>query len=238
MPIIWTDAYLQILLNEAEKRIASDLDLHFTKIALTIVSSTSTYVLSPVIKKVMYITWKGKKLEPLDFNEANDLAFKSAVVSNSLKEEYSSGEPRFYTKHPNNMSVIRLIPTPNESITPTGTENLYDATVLDDHCVISCYRYGDPTFASEFALPDYLGRRYKKHYALYRAFLKEGKGQNLVASAYHKKKFLAQLETLKLINANTYVSKRSGLQAVDPFSQFNRGLGVPQLPTNYPGRKV
>ena len=235
MPIIWQDAYLVQLLAEAEKRIASDIDLHFTKYALSITSGTSTYSLNSNIKKVMYITWKGKKLEPLSFDETNSLAFNTAVVSSGVREEYSIGTPRYYSIHPTNLSVIRLIPTPNETITPTGSEDLWDATVIDDHCIVSCYRYSDPD-STEFSLPDFLGRRYKKHYALYRAFLKEGKGQNLIASAYHRKKFLTQLETLKLINANTYVSKRSGLQ---PVNLRNQGyIAPPQLPSNYPGRKV
>ena len=236
MPIIWTDAYLLNLLSEADKRIASDLDLHFDKIALTITSGKSTYSLNPSIKKVMYITWKGKKLEPLGFNETNDLAFNTAVVSDGVREEYSTSVPRYYSTHPNNMSVIRLIPTPNESFTPTGTEDLWDATQIRNHCIVTCYRYSDPT-SDEFKLPEYLGRRYKKHYALYRAFLKEGKGQNLTAAAYHKKKYLAQLETLKLINANTYISKRCILQPND-LRERGFGVAVPQLPSNYPGRKV
>lgn len=236
MPIIWEDAYLTNLLEEAEKRIASDVDLHFAKYALTIVLGTSTYSLNANIKKVMYITWKGKKLEPLDFNEANNLAYGKAVVSASVREEYSNGVPRYYTVHPNNLSVIRLIPTPNEAITPTGSEDLWDATDIATQCVVSCYRYSDPA-SDEFALPDHLGRRYKKHYALYRAFLKEGKGQNLIASEYHKKKFQAQLATLKLINANTYVSKRNNLEPSDLRSRGGYHP-MPQLPSNYPGRKV
>jgi len=236
MPIIWTDSYLITVLEEAEKRISSDLDLHFTKYALDITSGTSTYGLNPAIKRVMYITWKGKKLEPLAFDEVNDLAYQSSVVSTGIREEYSTGVPRFYTVHPNNMSVIRLIPTPNETLTPTGLEDLWAAPDIAAHCVVSCYRYADP-LSTEFQLPDHLGRRYKKHYALYRALLKEGKGQNLGAATYHKKKFNTQLEMLKLINANTYVSKRSCLEP-QGIRERTYYPGVPQLPSNYPGRKI
>jgi hypothetical protein len=236
MPIIWEDAYLSNLLSEAEKRIASDLDLHFEKYALTINADQSTYGLDPSIKKVLYITWEGKKLEPMDFNEANNLMYNRAVVSETVKNEYSSGIPRYYTVHPTNLSVIRLIPTPNSSKAPTGLEDLWDATEIRQQCIVTCYRTSDPTDA-EFALPDHLGRRYKKHYALYRAFLKEGKGQNLVASNYHKTKFRSQFETLKLINANTYVSKRNNLEPSDLRSRGG-SYPMPQLPSNYPGRKV
>lgn len=238
MPIIWTDQYLITLLNEADKRIASDFDLHFSKYALTIVQGTSTYALHPLIKKVMYITWEGKKLEPLAFNEVNDFAFQTAVVSDAVKDEYSEGVPRFYTVHPNNMSVIRLVPTPNKSITPSGLEDLWAAPDIRTQCVVTCYRYADPA-SMEFKLPDHLGRRYKKHYALYRAFLKEGKGQNLNASDYHRKMMIGQTEVLKLVNANTYVSKRSCLEPTDDRAvNYGYGIGVPQLPSNYPGRKI
>lgn len=234
MPQIWSEEYLDRLLSDAENRLASDFDLHFTKHALTIESGRSTYSLDVNIKKVLFITWRGRKVDPMQFTEINSLGFNTAVVNETDKIEYSTGEPRFYAVHPTNSGVIRFIPTPNEDFTPDGTEDLYDSTVISEQCIVTCYRFGDST-SEEFALPAYLGRRYTRYYALFKAFSKEGKGQNLVAAKYYKEKMAAQYEILRAINANTYVSRRFQLSGA---SDYPKIIGRPQLPSNYPGRKV
>ncbi len=232
MPTIWSESYLSTLLEEAEKRISSEKDIYWTREALSIVSGQSTYSLSPYYKKITKITWKGKKLEALNYDDAQSITYNSAVVSSGTRNEYTQSEPRFYTFHPNSLAVIRFIPTPNETITPTGAEDLF-GTNIATQCIISFYRTTDN---SSFVLPNYVSRRFKKAYALYRAFLKEGKGQNLVASKYHKQKFDLLLSYFEKINSGAYVSKRPAL------TESQRFLGgpppPPQLPWNYPSRKI
>lgn len=232
MPTIWSESYLSGLLDEAEKFISTKINVYWTREALTVVADQSTYTLGAYIKNITDVKWKGIKLFPVSFDEANLLAYNSAVVSNSVKNEYSSSEPRFYTIHPTNTSVLRLIPTPNESITPTGSEDLFGVDI-GSHCIVSYYRTSD---ASTFVLPSYVSRRFKKAYALYRAFLKEGKGQNLVASKYYRAKFQLLLSYFEKINSGAFISQRHSL------SYTGREIGgppaPPQLPWRYPSRKV
>lgn len=233
MPIIWSESYLNDLLNEAENYISTKDNIYWTREALTIVADQSTYSLSPYIRKITKVMWKGERLAPINFDEANAIAWNSAVVSNSIKNEYASSKPFYYTLHPNNLSVLRLIPTPNESITPTGSEDLYGADI-STQCIISFYRTSD---TSTFILPSYVSRRFKKAYALYRAFLKEGKGQNLIASKYYKQKYELLLSYFMKINAGSYISQRPVLMHAQ--GTYISGLpGSPQLPWNYPSRKV
>lgn len=234
MPTIWSESYLNDLLNEAEKYISTKVDIHWTREALTVVADKSTYSLPVYIKKITRVTWKGIKLHPVNFDDTNILAYNSAVVSEVTKNEYSSSIPRFYTLHPTNITVIRLIPTPNESITPTGLEDLFGVDI-GSHAIISFYRSSD---ASTFVLPTYVSRRFKKAYALYRAFLKEGKGQNLIASQYHKQKFELLLSYFDKINAGAYVSQRPALNNSISSRNIGGPPAPPQLPWNYPSRKV
>ena len=233
MPIIWSDSYLNDLLNEAEKYVSTKENIYWTREALSIIANKSTYSLPVYIRKITKVMWKGERLDPLNFDEANAVAWNSSVISDSIRNEYSSSVPRFYTLHPTNITVIRLIPTPNETITPTGSEDLYGADIAD-HCIVSFYRTSD---LSEFVLPSYLSRRFKKAYALYRAFLKEGKGQNLVASKYYKQKYQLLFSYFSKINSGAYVSQRPALQPSGMKQMFGYPP-APQLPWNYPSRKI
>jgi len=232
MPIIWSESYLNDLLNEAEKYVSTKENIYWMRYALTVVAGQSTYSLPVYIKNITRVTWKGTMLDPVNFDDANLIAYNSAVVSEATKNEYSSSEPRYYTLHPTNIAVLRLIPTPNESITPTGSEDLFGADI-STQCIISGYRSSD---ASTYVLPSYVSRRFKKAYALYRAFLKEGKGQNLTASKYYKAKFELLFSYFSRINAGAYVSQRPALSET---SLRNMGgpPAPPQLPWRYPSRK-
>lgn len=232
MPTIWSESYLNSLLEEAEKVVSTKMDLYWTREALSIVQGQSTYSLPPYYKKITKITWKGKKLDALNYDDAQAITYNAAVVSAGTRNEYTESEPRFYTFHPNNLAVIRLIPTPNETITPTGLEDLFGADI-STQCIISLYRSSD---LDEFVLPSYVSRRLKKAYALFKAFLKEGKGQNLTASKYYKQKYELLLKYFEKINSGVYVSKRPALTSG---MRFTGGPPPPpQLPWNYPSRKV
>jgi hypothetical protein len=78
----------------------------------------------------------------------------------------------------------------------------------------------------------YITRRIKKAYILSRAFAKEGKGQNLIASAYYKKKLDLLLGILKDINSNVFVAKQRVLNGNFDIGQY-AVPGRPVLPSNY-----
>ena len=233
MPIIWSESYLTELLNEAERYISTKLDVYWDREALAITAGKSTYSLPVYVKKITRVTWKGKGLIPIAFDEVNALGYNSAVINDTTKEEYPSSEPRFYTLHPTNITVIRFLPTPNETIVPLGTEDFMGADIAS-HVIYSFYRSSD---LSSHILPSYVSRRFKKAYALYRAFLKEGKGQNMAASKYYKQKFELLLGYFEKINSQSYVSMRPALSG-DSMRSFGGPPPPPQLPWRYPSRKV
>jgi hypothetical protein len=213
--MIWTDAYLNNLLEEADLAILDAVDCIYTRKAIATTIGISTYDLPSDFSSLLRITWKGLPLASMSFREMMTEFPNSARVSEGTKSEYSIGRPQFYCMHPTFSCQLKLIPTPNEALVATG--DVYGSGITD-RCIISYWGTGD--------LPDYIARRTKKAYAMWRAFSKEGKGQNKAAAKYFKKKYDFLLEMFKKINSGVYLSRETS------FSE-PRGRRDPILPANF-----
>jgi hypothetical protein len=100
---------------------------------------------------------------------------------------------------------------------------------------VACWRNIDSTFTDPTSLlPNYIDRRTRKAYVLWKAFASEGKGQNARASKYYEQLYNFLIEQFIKINQGAYVGKRyaieDGLLTIDGFryprpilpSQFER----------------
>jgi hypothetical protein len=228
MPL-WDNTYLNTLLEEAESYISTEIDCIFDRFSIPITTGISVYTLPSYVNRIIRVTWKGKKLWPLTFQEFCLLNPTSAVIDPSAVE-LSSSTPLYYIKHPTNFYDIRLYPTPSEDLAEISS-NLFGSNIATG-VIISCYRDQDNSVDS-LHLPLYIIRRVKKAYLLSRAFAKEGKGQNLQASQYYEKKLSLLIEALKVINSNVFIGKTRVLNGA-----FNEGMyatpGRPVLPPDYP----
>ena len=229
MPL-WDDGYLNRLLDDAEDYIYSSVNCIFDRYGLTITAGQSVYSLETYTKHVIRITYKGKKLHPLSYIEFCALNPASAIVSETYKTESANSTPLYYVKHPTNFYDIRLYPTPSETI-DAPTENLFGSNISVG-VIVSCYRTSDST-VSYLQLPRYLIRHIKKAYVLWKAFAKEGKGQDLEASVYYKGKLDFLIETLKEINSNVFLGKQRVLGDTFHIGQFATPAR-PVLPPDYP----
>jgi hypothetical protein len=210
---IWTDDYLNQLQEDAQHYILNEIKCLFHKFYLPITEGQSVYTLPSKVKGVIRVTWLGRQLEPLSWDELTIITPATVVVNNSTKIETSISRPQWYAMHPTNLMDIRLYPTPDETFdqSPT-TDNPYAVQYNEPHCNISCWRYIDDTGADPTAqLPLYILRRTVKAYVLWRAFAKEGIGQNLTASKYYKQKLDFLIDNFRLINDGTFVSKKYSL---------------------------
>jgi hypothetical protein len=228
MAVIWEEQFLSDLATDAENDAVQKCDYLFTRFSIEVTSGQSVYSLPSYVRKIERVTWKGYKVWPVSFREMCELNPATMVASESEKVEAGTGKPLYYALHPNNIRNIRFYPTPNETLAADDTK-VWTTTGIDDICCISAYRSPD---GSSNVLPDYLSRRTKKAYILQQAFLKEGKGQNLTASAYYAKKYMFQIELLKKINNGHFVSRR--LRLSDALSEQGRRPARPVLPPNYP----
>lgn len=229
MPI-WDDIYLNTLLSDAEDYIYTAVNCIFDRYGLAITAGQSVYTLPSYTKNILRITYKGKRLFPLNFQQFCILNPASAVVSETYKLESASSTPLYYVKHPTNFYDIRLYPTPSETI-DAPTSNLFGSNISSG-VIISCYRTPATTSAWLY-LPIYLIRRIKKAYLLWKSFAKEGKGQNLQASVYYKDKLDFLINSLKECNSNVFIGKQRRLgDTLWPITLATPGR--PVLPSDYP----
>lgn len=196
MATIWSDSYIQQLINDAETDIVNKLTPIFERVSLAVTSGTATYALPAYIIKTVQVTWKGEVLDNLAQQDLYNL---------DQKYRTNTGKPIGYVWNADGYKTIRFFPVVNETIAADDT-NIYGSDIAN-RVIISYYRTPDTT-QSDFQIPTYMGRRAVKPYVLWKAFKAEGIGQNLNASAYYKQKYKQMIELYKTIKSNYYVARK------------------------------
>ncbi len=224
---IWTDEVLNQYAADAEIAIQLDLKCIFHRFHLETTADLSVYTLPEKVRGVTRITWRGEKLDEVDWNQLVLLTPSSVFVDGSTKIEGTSSRPYYYALHPTNVHDLRFFPTPNESFTTTGDPY---SPAVEGKCIVSCWRNID-TSDPLASLPTYIDRRTRKAYILWKAFEKEGKGQNLTAAKFYKSKYTFLISQFRSINEGAYVSRRYALGNTISFGN-SRPL-KPTLPSNF-----
>jgi hypothetical protein len=232
--MIWTDSQLQQWSLDAEQQIQKDVQCIFKKFYLQINQGQSLYTLPAFVRSILRITYRGRKLDAVSWDEMLMLTPATVVVGigNTANIESSQSRPYYYAMHPTNVYDVRFFPTPPESLTAGGPDP-YSPTVYEPYCNISCFRNIDSTYNDSTAiLPTYIDRRTRKAYVLWKAFASEGKGQNLKAAAYYQAKYEFLVERFKMINEGCFIGKKymvdDGALSIDGFK-----YPKPILPANF-----
>lgn len=181
--MIHSDSYLTQLLQEAEKFISAKIPCIFNRFSLAVTSGISTYTLSDSVIRILQITWKGDRLESKSFADfGNDFWLKPQNLG-------VRGKPAFWLRSgiEEGITKIMLYPIPDETILADDS-SLDDDTGILNRVIVSCYKIADPT-AESIRLPTYLRRNIMKYWAMNKAYLREGPGQNIVAAGYFEEKF-------------------------------------------------
>ena len=274
---IWSESYLQQLDADAELSIVTDGDFVFERFALEIIEGQSTYTLPAHCRKIIQVSWLGRIIEAISFQEFLLLNQTAAVVSSSVRNEAPEGTPYWYALHPTNVRDIRFYPTPNASIaaqsvaisdtvalgdtisySSTSTVNLGDSLSLSDsvsasmtgtafppadntiwggdignRVIVSCWRTADSN-STKNQLPEWAARRVKKAYVLWKAYAKEGRGQDTRAAQYYKEKYEWEVAQMNRINLGCYIARKYRLSAAElnP-NPLDRRPSKPILPSNY-----
>jgi len=229
MPTIWSDNYLNQLLQDAAHDITDEVNCLFHRFYLATTADISVYTLPDKVKGVKRVTWRGIELDPLSWQDMEAMAPGIAYVNNTTKFEGTSSRPQFYALHPTNIHDIKFYPTPSEAFVDTGGDP-YSPQPNESRCTISCWRNIDTDIPAA-SLPTYIDRRTRKAYVLWKAFGKEGKGQNLTASDYYKQKYQFLLRFFSQINAGCYASTRYQLN--DGLTRRSRKPAKPTLGPNF-----
>jgi len=235
---IWTDQQLNQWSADAEQDINKRIpSLIYYRFCLQVTQGISVYTLPSFVRTVSRVSWLGRKLDPVNWDELTYLTPATAVLNDNQVDTIPTviGRPLYYAKHPTNPLDIRLYPTPNLTLSADAQDpySPLPETSTPQACIIACWRSTDSTFSDPTALlPPYVDRRLRKAYVLWKAFSAEGKGQNLNASKYYKALYEWLITHFIAINQGAYVSKRyaieDGLITIDAF-RYPR----PILPANF-----
>ena len=207
--MIWTDALLNQLALDAAQEIGKRVTCLYNKFYLLVTQGVSVYTLDARVRDILRVTWRGRRLDCVTFQEMQYLSPATVFVGqgNSANIETSQSRPFWYTVSPTHPYDIRLYPTPNESF--VAGPDPYSISVNEPYCVVSCYEHIDPTFTDPTSsLPAYIARRSQKAYICWKAFEAEGRGQNLKAANYYHQKFDFLVEQFRYINEGAYIGKR------------------------------
>lgn len=249
--MLWTNEYLADLALEAEIEIAKKLPCIIDRYSLSVEIGIAEYQLPEYVTNIRRVFWKGTRLDPVSHLEIDDWVFtweqstfgaftevnyqETAFDIDDIIGATPMGKPTryFYSKLGEN--VIRLNPTPNENV---GVfDALYGANI-PNAVIVEFYREPDGV---NWKLPEYIRRRTIKSYVMWKAFAREGDGQNLSASQYWQGRYAVNLERANKIILHLHSSL---IQAREPnhlshggFDEYGyQGPYVPArpvLPPNY-----
>ena len=256
--MIWTTEYLDRLALEAETEIARETLSIIDRISLQVNLNQAEFLLPEYVFNVKSVYWKGERLTPIsaltisqtgyDIMVWSDGAFEGSAFSDayligssstesSLGSGISSGKPveYFYSKFGEN--IIRINPSGNEAL--AKFENgLWHEDNLRQSLVVEFYRFPD---GINWKIPEYIRRRTIKAYVLWKAFLKDGDGQNLKAAQYFAQRYALLLGRAKKIIDRINIAYIPIAPSNLHYSEFSQDYGYqglgrmprPVLPSNY-----
>jgi len=182
MPI-WNDEYLNYLLTRAEIEFSQKVPSIFTRFSLATTAGISVYDISANnLVGIHRVTWKGIKLESWEHASAEQ---RNEWIR--PQDQGSQSRPLFYLSYEYGYGKIKFHPLPNEAITVDDTN--INGSDIANRVIISGFRLADPT-GTTYRIPEYVRRRFTKYYAMEKAYLREGPGQDLRASQYFGDKYL------------------------------------------------
>lgn len=238
--MLWTSEYLKQLELEAEIQIAEEVQCLIDRLSLTIELGTAEYQLPDYVSNIRKITWKGFELEPLGhieypnwiytLDEVTGGAFNAEAFTDAffIGDSIHSGTPQgkptsyFYSAFGENKIVFN--PSPNENLAIL-TGDIWNNN-LDQGVVIEFYRTPN---GNDWTLPKYIRRRTIKAYVLWKAFAREGDGQNLRASEYWLQKYqILIVRAQRIINQINSAAIYTRSDVVQ-----NRTIARPKLPPNW-----
>jgi len=221
MPI-HSDAYLESLISDLEIDLSKKSRSIFGRLELAITAGTGVYALPDGVNEILEISWQGRYLSSMELEDYNS---SSWYKPNNLASR--KPRPDFFMLARYGYTTVQFHPIPHTSYALTNG-NLLTRAGYNAAIVVSCYRVAD-TSNDEYRLRTRLLRSVIKYRAMQRAYLKAGKGQDMVAADFFEKK--AQWIEQEFENIQNMIP-RSVLNGEDENSPNGRGkVPRPTLPT-------
>ncbi len=192
MSTIFTDSYLQGLIDQAEVDLSLETRVLFYRFSLSTVAGTSTYSLPKNLIGIHQISYLGMVLEPKEFS---DFGYTPWYKPNNLGVQ---GKPMYYARVGYGWDKVFLYPIPSATIAADDT-HLNDDLSINLVIVTGIVAVDLDNYETTPRMPVYLLRNIIKYRAMSKAYAKDGIGQNLVAAQYYDKKYTEFLALYKSI---------------------------------------
>ena len=241
--MLWTNQYLDQLALEAEIFIAEDTKCIIRRISIPVYRDIVEYQLPDYVNNIRRVFYKGLRLNPIKgsgLEWINESVEDGAFAGHAFSDAYyidgissingsngrSGSKPFEYYYSTFGENVIRFDPGIDQDIIEYS-DGLYDTNIANA-VIIEFYSVADGV---NFKIPDYIRRRTIKSYVLYKAFAKEGDGQNLQASEYWKGRYDLLLNRARSILNGVYSS--CIYSRIDQNPRYKNLPARPVLPDNY-----
>lgn len=237
VPKIWSDQYLLNLATEAEIQISTEVPCIYVRFPLNTIVGQSIYqfndttgLMMPTgpqrLTGIIRVTFQSWTVHPVFQNQLRNMV----IPLKPEEGEVTSSRPFMYMRTGYGIDGIKLYPSPSQAITYDNS-GINTQHSISANVIIAGWRIADPS-GMAYRIPDYIRETLVRYYVMWRAYKKEGKGQNLEASAYFKSKYDKLLDRFKKIVSQLFASRTHGL--ADQFlNQYGQKPPHPRLPPNF-----
>jgi hypothetical protein len=226
VPLLWENDYLARISLKAEIEISRATTCIIDRIAIPVIVGESEFKLPDYVYNVRKVYWKGYRLEPIATLSLSETGLEiDGIVYGGYGA--AGGQPREYFYNGFGDNKIKLNPAANEVLGGGWTDGLWSYRIPTT-VIVEFYRFAD---GIDWVIPPYLRRRTIKAYVCWKAFQKEGDGQNNKAAEYWKAKYYRLLARAKLIIDAT----KRAIVPIRPehFYTERREVPRPVLPPNW-----
>lgn len=180
--MIWTDTYLASLLSDAEQDISHDLRCIAQRFSLEIHAGQDIYDIPDNVTGIIRVTWQGHTVWPLVPDEV-----RNSIRFTPLTSSVGSNRPLHYLRQDYGVNKVQFFPAPTVNIV-SDDSTINTQAGIRSQVIFMVWRESSPC-DEIYQIPVWYRRQLLRYYAMHKAYLKEGVGQNVKASDYFKKKF-------------------------------------------------
>lgn len=221
---IWTAAELQRYCKVAYRLLMRETRMLFEQAYVNDQAAVSDYKIPTNAFEIIRATWNAKPLRLLSEGRVQE------KDGRYQEDDRTGSEP--YAIFGSGVDTFRKWPVPAESASNSGPS--YPTTDVVNNTRVEFHSYGPDLDSSPFELPEYMVRSIR-HYILWKAYAKKGKGSNKALAKHYMQRWGIDLE-LYIKRVRTVGSVRVGTVG-GARRMKRRGPASPRLPWEY-GRIV
>jgi len=221
----FTDSQISKWGQDYEKELCAKFDFLADRLSLEIISGTGEYELPNYVTNIRSVLYKGKELHAK--------GGRASIITGDLPFGTTLNAPYEYQVSGMGLRVIRLLPTPGDSIPVyTGAGGLWTVEADRDACIVEFYRTPHArVYDQTLMLPKWFRRYVLKDYICWKAFNSEGPQQDIKAAMYYEERRNANEGYCSDIKSAMYRSYHRVLSETKQIAK--RKPGRPVLPSNF-----